>query len=150
MPLRSNPALDVRVRHTFPHHANFGRVRAVLPPSLALDAENAAGDWLCSYEDGLKATCPDSSRIGKATAWSPLLKRPVSGPVYFVKNVRKDRRTGNLIRTLPTLLLKLKGEVEIHLRATSDVVKGRHGRSGAGRQLDRGAAARAFPGAVHG
>jgi hypothetical protein len=41
--------------------------------------------------------------------------------VYFVKNVRIHPKTGRTIRTLPTLLIPLSGEVDIHLRAATDV-----------------------------
>lgn len=122
--LGGNPALRVRVRQAR-GQSNLRTARAVLPSTLALDARNAGGDWLCDFEAGKRADCPKSSRIGKATAWSPLLKRPVSGSVFFVKNIRVDKKTGNSIRTLPTLLLKLDGEAPVHLRATSNVKRGR-------------------------
>jgi hypothetical protein len=69
--------------------------------------------------------CPRRSIIGRARAFTPVLNRPLTGPVYFVKNVRVHPRTGNLIRTLPTLLIPLKGEVDIHLRAQSDTQRGK-------------------------
>jgi len=121
--LGGNPALSVRMRQGA-GQANLATVKATLPASLALDAKSVEGDWLCSYEQGLAATCPATSRVGTAKAWSPLLKRPVTGPVYFVKGIRFDPDTGNRIRTLPTLLLKLDGEAQIHLRATSSTTKG--------------------------
>lgn len=116
--LGGNPALRVRVRQAR-GQSNISSAKAVLPRTLALDARNASGDWLCDFEAGKRGDCPATSQIGEATAWSPLLKRPVSGPVYFVKNVRVDPNTGNRIRTLPTLLMKLSGEAEVWLRATS-------------------------------
>jgi hypothetical protein len=122
--LGGNPALRVSLRQPGGRQANLRDVKAVLPRTLALDARNSAGDWLCSFEDGQKATCPASSKIGSATAISPLLKRPLTGPVFFVKNVRRDPGTGNLIRTLPTLLVKLSGEADINVRATSASRKG--------------------------
>jgi hypothetical protein len=103
--------------------ANLDRVRVELPKSLALDPDNANG--LCSYEDGLKADCPASSVIGTATAHSPLVNRPLSGPVHFVQGVRFDKETGNRIRTTPTLLVKLRGEIAIDLRATTTASGGR-------------------------
>lgn len=118
-----NPALTVRLRQGG-DQSNVKAVQAVLPRRLALDARNAAGDWLCEFEAGQRSSCPAGSRIGTAKAWSPLLKRPVSGPIYFVKGVRVDKRTGNRIRTLPTLLVKLSGEVDVELRATSRVAGG--------------------------
>jgi hypothetical protein len=101
--------------------ANIGRVEVRLPLSLALDPSNAGG--LCEFAEGQKADpkCPASSVIGRAKAITPLLDRPLAGNVYFVKGVRKDPKSGRLIRTLPTLLVKLRGQVAINLRATTSV-----------------------------
>jgi uncharacterized repeat protein (TIGR01451 family) len=96
-----------------------------LPKSLALDADNAQA--LCEYADGIKdePTCPEGSIVGRAKAVTPLLNRPLTGNVYFVKNVRTDRRTGAQIRTLPMLVVALRGEIAINLRGTSSVRGGR-------------------------
>ena len=81
-----------------------------LPLSLALDPDNANG--LCEFVDGSKAepTCPKASIVGTATAKTPLLAQPLTGPVYFVKNIRKDAKTGREIRTLPKLVIPLTGQ----------------------------------------
>jgi hypothetical protein len=120
-----NPALRVALRQPPSGQANISRVRVVLPKSLALDPENAndAG-LLCPYESGLAGDCPASSVIGSATAVSPLLKRPLRGKVHFVQGVRFDKRTGARRRTLPTLLVKLRGEITLDLRAKTSVSKG--------------------------
>lgn len=103
--------------------AHLRRVSVKLPLSLALDPDNARG--LCSFEDGLRVACPSRSVIGRATAVSPLLKRPLSGRVYFVRGIRIDPRTGRRIRTLPTLLIPLRGEIALDLRARSEVSRGK-------------------------
>jgi hypothetical protein len=108
-----------------PGQANLKQVRVKLPLSLALDPNRAQSDDLCEFEAGQRVDCPASSIIGRARAFTPVLNRPLTGPVYFVKNVRVHPRTGNLIRTLPTLLIPLKGEVDIHLRAQSDTQRGK-------------------------
>jgi hypothetical protein len=108
-----------------PGQANLKRVAVKLPLSLALDPERAQSDDLCEFEAGRRVDCPASSIIGRAKAITPVLNRPLEGPVYFVKNIRIHPRTGNPIRTLPTLLVPLKGEVDIHLRAQSDTQRGK-------------------------
>lgn len=101
--------------------ANLSKVVTELPLALALEPEHAKA--LCEFEDGQRVACPAASIVGSVRAVSPLLRKPLSGPVYFVKGVRFDRRTGRRIRTLPTLLMPLRGEVALNLRATTSVRK---------------------------
>ena len=105
------------------NQASIGRARLGLPLSLALDPDNARS--ICSFEGGQRARCPGSSRIGRVTAVSPALDDRLKGVVYLVQGVRVDPDTGNRIRTLPTLLFKLKGQVRINVRARTDVNRGR-------------------------
>jgi hypothetical protein len=100
-------------------HANIGRVRVALPKALALDPDNS--QKVCSVADAAKAQCPESTRIGFGKAISPALNRPLAGPAYFVQGIRTDPTTGAQIRTLPSLLVKLRGEIAINLRGTTDV-----------------------------
>jgi hypothetical protein len=103
--------------------ANLKKVRVALPLSLALDPDNANG--LCEFVDGSKAepTCPKASIVGTAAAVTPILDEPLSGPVYFVKNIRKDAKSGREIRTLPKLVIPLVGQngVKLTLTGTSAV-----------------------------
>ena len=103
--------------------ANLERVEVRLPLSLALDPDNAQA--LCEFKDGIKPdpTCPEGSIVGRAVARTPLLEQPLSGPVYFVKNVRVDPKTGRSIRTLPMLVIPLRGEngIRLNLKGTSNV-----------------------------
>jgi hypothetical protein len=115
-----HPGLSVMLRQA-PGEANLQQVSARLPLSLALDPDNA--QTLCEYDDGLRKHCPKGSIIGRAVADSPLLPRPLSGPVYFVKGIRFGKN-GRRIRTLPTLLIPLEGNIAIDLRAKSSVVGG--------------------------
>jgi hypothetical protein len=121
-----HPGLKAELRQAS-GEASIERLVTKLPLSLALDPERAQGDDLCEFEEGQKAdpNCPRSSMIGRARAFSPLLNRPLEGPVYFVKNVRLHPKTGNPIRTLPTLLLKLDGEIRLNVRATTDTERGK-------------------------
>jgi hypothetical protein len=105
--------------------ANIKKVAVTLPLGLALDPDNSQSDSLCEFDEGQKdePNCPAASIVGSAKAVSPLLDEPLEGPIYFVKNVRIDKKSGRRIRTLPTLAIALQGEgVHLVLRATTDVV----------------------------
>jgi hypothetical protein len=105
--------------------AGISRAIVRLPLSLALDPDNAQA--LCEFEDGTKPDlenhCPKGSIVGRASAVSPLLKRPLAGDVYFVKNVRRDPDTGNAIRTLPMIIVALRGEISINLKGESSTTR---------------------------
>ncbi len=96
-----------------------------LPKSLALDVNNAQA--LCEFVDGTKPDlenrCPKGSIVGRARAVTPLLNEPLTGNVYFVKNVRKDPVTGNEIRTLPMIVVALRGEIAVNLYGKSSTTK---------------------------
>jgi hypothetical protein len=98
--------------------SNLKKVRVALPLSLALDPDNANG--LCEFTDGSKVTptCPEASIVGSATAVTPILDELLSGPVYFVKNVRKDAKSGREIKTLPKLVIPLTGQNGLKLTLT--------------------------------
>jgi hypothetical protein len=105
--------------------AGIRRAEVRLPKSLALDTDNAQA--LCEFDQGTKPDlerhCPKGSIVGRAKAVSPLLNRPLRGNVYFVKNVRTGAN-GNLIRTLPMLIVALRGEIAVNLKGTSNVKRG--------------------------
>jgi hypothetical protein len=106
--------------------AGIKALTVTLPLSLALDPDNAASDLLCEFADGLKNQCPEKSVIGTATVNSPLLKAPLSGKLYWIKGIRIDAKSGRAIRTLPTLLMQLRGEVNVNLRGTTSVPDNKH------------------------
>ncbi len=120
-----HPGIEALVTQR-PGEAALKSAEVTLPLSLALDPDHAASENLCEYTDGLADRCPQKSVIGTATAISPLLKTPLSGKVFFVKGVRTDPKSGRQIRTLPTLLLELRGEVSLNLRASSSVPDNKH------------------------
>ena len=120
MGVRKHPGLRTRVIQPR-RQANIGRARVKLPLSLALDPGNAKA--ICGFEASLRADCPAKSIIGNAKAVSPALNRPLTGPVYFVQGIRIDPKTGARIRTLPSLLAKLHGEIRVNVRGTTAVEK---------------------------
>jgi len=106
--------------------ANIEATTVRLPRALALDVDRAESDSLCEWRESLKdePNCPASSVIGRAKAISPLLKRPLEGPVYFAKRKRINE-FGREIPTFPSLVLALRGEVALNVRANTDVKPGK-------------------------
>jgi hypothetical protein len=120
-----HPGVKAQVNQTGVGEAGIQKAKVTLPQSLALDPENAQA--LCEFADGTKPDlekhCPKGSIVGRARATTPLLERDLVGNVYFVKNVRKDPNTGNLIRTLPMIVVALRGEIAINLKGESSTTK---------------------------
>jgi hypothetical protein len=120
-----HPGIRAQVNQTGTGEAGIEKTVVRLPKSLALDPDNAQA--LCEFADGTKPDlenhCPKGSIVGRAKAVTPLLDQPLSGNVYFVKNVRTDRRTGNQIRTLPMIIVALRGEVAINLKGESSTTR---------------------------
>jgi hypothetical protein len=103
--------------------ANIHSAQVALPLSLALDPGNS--QHVCNYDvaqqvHGGPVPCPTSTVIGTATAQTPLLDRPLTGKVYLVQGIRFGKH-GQRIHTLPTLLVPLRGQIALDLRATSSV-----------------------------
>jgi hypothetical protein len=122
-----HPGLSASLTMTS-RQANLAQARVTLPLSLALDPDNSQSDALCEYAVGRRTIpdCPASSIVGTATARTPLLDQPLTGPVYFIKNVRTDPKTGRQIKTLPTFAIPLRGGgLTLVLRASSQVVDDR-------------------------
>jgi hypothetical protein len=120
-----HPGVNARVRQSGLGEAGIAKAVVTLPPALALDPDNAQA--LCEFTDGTKPDlekhCPAGSIVGKARAKTPLLERDLTGNVYFVKNVRRDAKTGNEIRTLPMIIVALRGEIAVNLKGESSTTK---------------------------
>jgi hypothetical protein len=102
--------------------ANISSARVVLPLSLALDPSNTK--VVCSVADAAADNCPANTIVGHVTAVSPLLPDPLTGDVYLVQGIRTNAK-GQQIRTLPSLLVPLKGDVDLNLHAQTSVSSGR-------------------------
>jgi hypothetical protein len=111
-----NPALRATLKMPS-GGANIARASVALPHSEFLD--NAHIKTICTrvqYAEGGGggAGCPPGSVYGHATAWSPLLDRPLSGPVYLRSSSHK----------LPDLVASLDGQIHVDLDGTIDSVNG--------------------------
>ena len=120
-----HPGVKAVVKQRGVSEAGIEKTVVRLPKSLALDPNNAQA--LCEFADGTKPDpenhCPKGSIVGRARAKTPLLKDDLVGNVYFVKNVRTDPTTGNQIRTLPMIIVALRGEIAVNLRGESDTTR---------------------------
>jgi hypothetical protein len=87
--------------------------RVSLPAGL--NANPAALQGLCSQEQADARECPETSRVGDASATSPLINDPLAGPMYLVEN------PGGL----PKLVMFLDGLISQRLEATTSLEGGR-------------------------
>ncbi len=109
-----HPALKAVL--TYPQgssYANIARVQVGLPHSEFLDQGNL--DKVCTRPQLNSATCPKRSIYGHAKAWTPLLDRPIEGPVYLGVGFGYK---------LPALVADLNGQVRLLLKGKVDTTKG--------------------------
>jgi hypothetical protein len=121
------PALHVRIqgpteRAKFPQiravveaksgQANIARTALTLPHSLFLEQGHIK--TVCTRLALAAHECPRASVYGNAEAITPLLDKPLRGPVYLVPSEHK----------LPDLVADLRGQVEIQLHG---VISSKHG-----------------------
>jgi hypothetical protein len=92
--------------------ANIGRASIMLPSSEFID-QNHIGNP-CTRPKFNAGTCPPISVLGTATAYSPLLDKPLKGKVYF--------RANGGVRTLPDMVADLNGQIHVVLVGAVDAV----------------------------
>jgi hypothetical protein len=117
-----HPTLKATLTAPTSGQANLSSAKVTLPLSIALDPTNT--NVLCSVAAAAAVNCPAKTIVGTASAVSPLLPDPLNGNVYLVQGVRKNSK-GQLIKTLPSLLIPLQGDIELNLRAQTSVAGGR-------------------------
>ena len=95
-----------------PDDANIARASVALPHALFLDQASLGS--VCTRVQFAAGQCPKKSIYGYARAFTPLLGKPVEGPVYL--------RSSN--NTLPDMVAHLQGQVDIDLVGRIDSFKG--------------------------
>lgn len=93
-------------------YANIARAQVGLPHAEFLDQGNIG--TVCTQAQLKSDTCPKGSIYGRAKAWTPLLSKPLEGPVYL--GVGYGHK-------LPDLVADLNGEVRILLNGRIDTTK---------------------------
>lgn len=97
-----NPAISAVLRQK-PHQANSRAAVVTLPAGLFIDNSHIGNP--CTRVQFAAEKCPRASILGKVTARTPLLSKPLKGRVYF--------RSNGGARELPDLVLDLKGQIHI-------------------------------------
>lgn len=115
---KRNDHPSLRSTLTYPRsgaYANVGRAVVTLPPTEFID--NAHIQNPCTRVQFAAHQCPKGSVLGKATAISPLLDAPLTGPVYFRSNGGE--------RLLPDIVVDLDGQLHVTLVGFVDSKKAR-------------------------
>jgi hypothetical protein len=107
---RGHPAIQA-VLTTAPGEADLAGTTVTMPKTLLLD--NAHIGNVCTNVQFAQGACPAASILGSATAESPLLDQPLSGPVFL-------RSSSHAV---PDLAVDLHGQINIQLDATIDSTK---------------------------
>jgi hypothetical protein len=95
-----------------PGEANIAKAQVTLPHSAFLDQSHIR--TVCTRVQFAAKACPAASVYGHATAITPLLDKPLSGPVYLRSSSNK----------LPDLVADLNGQIEVTLAGKIDTGKG--------------------------
>jgi hypothetical protein len=107
----ANPRLRAVLRAR-PGDANLSYASVALPRSAFLDQSHIR--TICTRVQFAAGRCPKASIYGHARAITPLLNRPLVGPVYL-------RSSKHL---LPDLVIALKGEIDINAVGRIDTIRG--------------------------
>ena len=99
----AHPALTATVTYPKGAYANIGFASVALPKSEFL-AQNHI-KTVCTRVQFAANACPAGSIYGHAKATTPLLDKPLEGPVYLRSSSHK----------LPDLVAALKGQIEVDL-----------------------------------
>jgi hypothetical protein len=99
-----HPALKAVLTYPKGQNANVRRALVNLPSSEFLDQGNL--NKTCTKPVLQAGKCPASTVYGKAKAWTPLLDKPLEGPVYLV---------GGFGFKLPALVAELNGQIRVLL-----------------------------------
>ncbi len=106
-----NPAFSATLKAR-PGDANIARAAVSLPHSEFLDQAHIK--TICTRVQFAADQCPAKSIYGFAKAVTPLLDKPLEGPVYLRSSSHK----------LPDLVADLNGQIHVVLDGTIDSIKG--------------------------
>jgi hypothetical protein len=100
-----HPALTATLTQPAGENANIAATTVTLPKSFFIDQGHV--DNPCTRVQFNANACPPKSVLGTAVAYTPLLDKPLEGPVYFRSNGGE--------RQLPDLVADLNGQIHVTL-----------------------------------
>ncbi len=109
----AHPALRAVLTMPKNHQANIARAQVTLPHAEFLDQGHIRN--VCTRTQFAAAGCPKSSVLGHAKAFSPLLDKPLQGPVYLMSGFGHK---------LPDLAADLNGQIRVLLHGKIDTGPG--------------------------
>jgi hypothetical protein len=116
-PTRAGGA-SLHVKLTYPagpYDANIAKVKVELPKALPSRLTTLQKACLASVFEANPANCPTASIVGNATATTPVLPVPLSGPAYFVSHGGE---------AFPSLIIVLQGYgTTVHLEGSTFISK---------------------------
>jgi hypothetical protein len=108
-----HPALKAVLTYpTKGSYSNIARAQVGLPKSEFLDQGNL--NKVCTQPELKTRTCPAKSIYGHAKAWTPLLEKPLEGPVFLGVGFGYK---------LPALVAELNGQIRVLLVSKVDTTK---------------------------
>jgi len=109
----AHPALKATLIAGASNEANVSRAAVTLPPGEILD--NAHIRNVCTRVQFAGAGCPQGSVLGSATVVTPLLDKPLEGPVYLMSGFGHK---------LPDVAVDLHGQINVFLHGRVDTGPG--------------------------
>jgi hypothetical protein len=106
---RAHPALRAVLRMPRANQANIAQAQVTLPHGEFLDQSHIQN--VCTQALFKGKGCPRSSVLGHATAYSPLLDKPLAGPVYLMAGFGHQ---------LPDVAADLNGQIRVLLHGKVD------------------------------
>lgn len=100
-----HPALTAVLTQPAGRNSNIASTTVVLPKAAFIDQAHVGNP--CTRVQFAADACPAKSILGTAVAYTPLLDRPLEGPVYFRSNGGE--------RELPDMVADLHGQIHVTL-----------------------------------